>query len=87
MSASLLLAMAGATTLSPRKVQDVYETVRTCVSTVISYANFKKGPITWSLESTQGDYRLYKGIEPAPYTKSSSSGLYCSSMDITGRDW
>ncbi|CAK4663319.1 unnamed protein product [Aphanomyces euteiches] len=84
MPEAFLLAMASAATLSPRKVQDIYDTALTCVSTVISYANFKKGPITWSLESTQGDYRLYKGIEPAPYTKSASSGLFCSTMEICG---
>ncbi|CAK4092015.1 unnamed protein product [Aphanomyces euteiches] len=84
MPEAFLLAMASAATLSPRKVQDIFDTALTCVSTVISYANFKKGPITWSLESTQGDYSLYKGIEPAPYTKSASSGLFCSTMEICG---
>ncbi|CAK4663309.1 unnamed protein product [Aphanomyces euteiches] len=82
MTASLLMAMTSATSLSPRQVHDIYETARQCVDTLISYANLNHGPIHWTLDSTHGDYRLFKGSEPAPFTKSNSSGLYCSSMDI-----
>ncbi|KAH9097301.1 hypothetical protein LEN26_017141 [Aphanomyces euteiches] len=83
MNASLLLAMANATNLSPRQEQDIYDTAHQCANT-ISFAKLKNGPISWSLESTQGGYRLFKGVEPPLYGKSSSSGLFCSNVTING---
>ncbi|CAK4106161.1 unnamed protein product [Aphanomyces euteiches] len=100
MNASLLLAMANATNLSPRQEQDIYDTAHQCANTVvrvsplnafvanyrgyISFAKLKNGPISWSLESTQGGYRLFKGVEPPLYGKSPSSGLFCSNVSING---
>ncbi|CAK4739310.1 unnamed protein product [Aphanomyces euteiches] len=85
MNASLLLAMANATNLSPRQEQDIYDTAHQCANTVVHFfAKLKNGPISWSLESTQGGYRLFKGVEPPLYGKSSSSGLFCSNVTING---
>ncbi|KAF0729653.1 hypothetical protein Ae201684_012714 [Aphanomyces euteiches] len=44
----------------------------------------KNGPISWSLESAQDGFRLFKGVEPAQYGKSNSSGLFCSTLTING---
>ncbi|KAH9097303.1 hypothetical protein LEN26_017143 [Aphanomyces euteiches] len=44
----------------------------------------KNGPISWTLESAQDDFRHFKGVEPAQYGKSNSSGLFCSTLTING---
>ncbi|KAF0692732.1 Aste57867_16190 [Aphanomyces stellatus] len=55
----------------------------TTATDLIHQTDVEDGPIRWTLDGQDADFKIYKGEEPMA-TKSSTSGLYCGIMNIQG---
>ncbi|CAK4833850.1 unnamed protein product, partial [Aphanomyces euteiches] len=79
-----LFAITDTPSLTRGEIHDIVTIALRNAEALVTYIDINRGPVEWTLDGNHTDYRIYKGEEPALYTRTPTSGLYCSSMEITG---